>query len=413
MLCALCDLCGYQRDQPLKPFVFGLAGLAFVSTVKPLFIALGMTAILSGCSTAPTAKQPKDGTFDIVHTHFLGSLWGEAYARASIVSQDGGESFVVPGGAIWAFGDTFKGSRSTDGAPHFAGGAFAPAIAFLADSASRYPPAFNFLVSSNGGVSALDFLPAERPTERYRLWPLGGIHVNGQCYLFYSLIEVFGNGSWDFRGAGSGLARSRAPLGRYERLRPHGNWRFPVEPTQVIEADGWLYLFGIKEFKGKQGVTLARVRPEKIEEPEAYEFYTGAGPEFSPRQEATAALVTNVPGQVAVAWNPYLKKYVMASSSDFDHPREIRFLVAAAPYGPWSPPVARILVPENRQGKRVEMVYCAYFHPELFRENGRVMNLSYSLGLKDAGFDANCEMVEVEIRVKAEVEAQAPKCFVE
>ena len=88
----------------------------------------------------------------------------------------------------------------------------------------------------------------------------------------------------------------------------------------------------------------------------------------------------------------------MASSSDFDHPREIRFLVADAPYGPWSPPVARIEVPENRQGKRVEMVYCAYLHPELFRENGRVMNLTYSLGLKDAGFDANCEMVEVELK---------------
>src|SRR5690348_4944987 len=117
--------------------------------VNQLFIALGITALLSGCSPPPTAEQPKDGTFDIVRTHFLGSLWDEAYARASIVSQDGGESFVVPGGAIWAFGDTFKGSRSAAGTPHFAGGAFAPAIAFLADNATRYPPAFRFLVSSN------------------------------------------------------------------------------------------------------------------------------------------------------------------------------------------------------------------------------------------------------------------------
>jgi len=36
-------------------------------------------------------------------------------------------------------------------------------------------------------------------------------------------------------------------------------------------------------------------------------------------------------------------------------------------------------------------------HPELFRENGRVMNLTYSLNLKNSGFDANCEMVEIEI----------------
>jgi len=43
-------------------------------------------------------------------------------------------------------------------------------------------------------------------------------------------------------------------------------------------------------------------------------------------------------------------------------------------------------------------VYCAYLHPELFRENGRVMNLTFSLGLQDAGFDSNCEMVEIELK---------------
>jgi hypothetical protein len=87
----------------------------------------------------------------------------------------------------------------------------------------------------------------------------------------------------------------------------------------------------------------------------------------------------------------------MASSSDFAHPREIRFLVADAPYGPWSPPVARVEFPGYAQGKQVEMVYCAYLHPELFQGDGRVMNLTCSTSLQNAGFDANCEMVQVEI----------------
>jgi len=368
--------------------------------MKWLFIILGMTVILSGCSTSLSTERQTGKTFEIVQSKFLGSLWNESHARASIVSQDGGQSFVVPGGAIWAFGDTFKGSRSADGTPHFAGGAVSCSIAFLGEKARSYPPAFNYLVSSNGDVvSPFTYLPNE-PAERYRIWPLGGIHLNGQYYLFYSLIEIVGKGQWDFRGAGSGLGRSKVALGSYERLRPHGDWRFPVAPTQVIEADGWLYLFEIREFRGKQGVALARVRPEKIEEPDAYEFFTGAGPAFSPRKEAAALLVRNVPGQVSVAWNPYLQKYVMASSSDFDHPREIRFLFADAPHGPWSPPVALAEVPEYRQGKRVELVYCAYLHPELFRENGRVMNLTYSLGLHNAGFDANCEMVEIELKLQ-------------
>ncbi len=72
----------------------------------------------------------------------------------------------------------------------------------------------------------------------------------------------------------------------------------------------------------------------------------------------------------------------MASASDFDHPREIRFLVAKAPYGPWGAPVTRIQVPERCQGKRVELAYCACLHPELFRNNGRVMNLTFSPGCR-------------------------------
>jgi hypothetical protein len=354
--------------------------------------------VISGCSTITPTGAQNSRSFEIVQTNFLGSLWNEAHAKASIISQDGGESFVVPGGAIWAYGDTFKGSRATDGTPHFAGGSISTAIAFLADGATRYPPAFDYLVSSNGdAVSPFELLPTEQPAKDYRIWPLGGIHVNGQYYLYYSLINVFGNGMWNFRCVGSGLGRSSVALGPYERLKQHGNWRFPVDPTQVIEADGWLYLYGIETYQGKSGAALARVRPEKIEDPGAYEFYTGVGPKFSSNQEDATILVEDVPGQVAVAWNPYLKEYVMASSSDFDFPREIRFLVASAPYGPWSPPVAHIQVPERAQGKPVELVYCTYFHPELFRENGRVMVLTYSLGLKDSGFDANCEMVEVEI----------------
>ena len=97
--------------------------------MKLFLIVLFFTAIVAGCSTTtPTASQTSRA-FEIVQTNFLGSLWNAAHARASIISQDGGESFVVPGGAIWAYGDTFKGSRSADGTPHFAGGSISTAIA--------------------------------------------------------------------------------------------------------------------------------------------------------------------------------------------------------------------------------------------------------------------------------------------
>ena len=364
--------------------------------MKGLILGLTLAILVSGCAS-DSSKEQGSG-FEIVQTNFLGTLWDESYARAGIISQDGGQSFEIPGGGLWTFGDTFKGSRSADMAPHYHGGAVSCSIAFLGQDALHYPPAFDYLVSSNSGVvSPFEYLTNE-PPNRYRIWPGAGIYVNGQYYLFYSLIEIYGTGTWDFRGVGSGLARSSVALGSYERLQPQGNWRFPVEPSCIIAADGWLYLYQVGEAHGKEGALLARVRPEKIEDPAAYEFYTDPGPQFSSQKDAASLLAKNVPGQVSVTWNSYLHKYVMASSSDFSHPRQIRFLVADTPCGPWSKPVASIEVPKQRQGKHVDLVYCAYLHPELFRENGQAMNLTYSLGLKDAGFDNNCEMVEIRLK---------------
>jgi hypothetical protein len=362
-----------------------------------LISIFGVIGLAGRCSSSVAGKQRADA-LKIVQTKFLGSIWNQSQAKASIVSQDGGESFAVPGGALWAFGDTFKGSRSADGTPHFAGGAVSCSTAFLGQNAKSYPPALAYLVSSNGiVVSPFKFLPNE-PAERFRIWPLGGITLKGNFYLFYSLIEITGKGQWDFHAVGSGLGRAQVALGAYERLQPHGDWRFPIAPTQVLESGGWLYLFEIRDAGKRQGAFLGRVRPEQIENPGAYEFYTGAGPQFSSRSKDASVLLSNVPGQVSVVWSEYLQKYLLASSSDFKHPREIRFHVADAPYGPWSPPMARVEVPERCQGKRVNFIYCTYFHPELFRENGRVINLTFSPGLEDAGFDGNCEMVEIELQ---------------
>jgi hypothetical protein len=368
-----------------------------LARILPAFL-LGSGVLFSGCSFTSPAKNSSAGyTFELVKTNFLGSLWNESQAKARVVSQDGGESFTVPGGAVWAFGDTFKGSRAADGTPHFEGGAVSCSLAFLPEGARTYPPEFQYFVSSNGVVSPFRYFPDES-LKRNRIWPNGGIHLNGHNYLYYYLIEVYGNGSFDFRITGSGLARSEAALGPYERLRPNGDWRFPVAPTQILEKDGWIYLFSIADLHGKRGVALARVRPEKIEDPRAYEYYAGTGPIFSPDKKAAAILVNNIAGQTSVAWNGYLRKYVMAGSSDFSHPFTISFYLANSPWGPWSGRVAQVKVPEIRQGKHVNVVYCTYFHPELFQENGRIMILTFTPGLKDSGFDGNCEMLELQVR---------------
>ena len=346
------------------------------------------------------ATHGSDGTrgFEIVRTEFLGSVWNQGHAKASIISQDGGYSYSVPGGTLWWFGDTFRGTRDREGKPHFAGGAVSCSVAFLDENTKAVPPVLDFFSSRDNQVSqAITFLPGES-WEHHRIWPLGGIYVNGVSYVYYSLIELTGEGTWGFRGAGSGLSRSAQPLGVYKRVETEAGWKFPVAPSAVVMAGGWVYLFDVEKRRGQHGIWLSRVRPKDIESPKAYEFYVGPGPEWSRNKDREVLLMKNIYGQASVAWNEYLKRYVLASSSDFFRPREIRFHTAEEPFGPWSEAVARITLPERMQGKKVSLVYCSFLHPELFREKGRVMNLTCSLHLEDAGFDANNEMVEIEMK---------------
>lgn len=226
---------------------------------KPAMTILACGVALLGL--APGFAAEDAGTIAVVRSAFLGSAWNRGHAAASIVAQDGGFSYSVPGGTLWWFGDTFRGTRDAAGKPRFAGGGVSCSVARLDPTSSALPPILDFLRGADGTVAqAIAFLDGES-WDRHRIWPLGGVYVNG------------------------------------------------------------------KSFRA----------------------------------------------------------------------REIRFHTADEPYGPWSPAGARITVPERLQGKTVKLVYCAYFHPELFRERGRIMTLTFSLHLEGGGFDVNNEMVEVEL----------------
>jgi hypothetical protein len=365
----------------------------FRSILKAAALAAVISAVC-GCSTARFSESEE---IKIDQTRFLGSVWNQSHAEASIISQDGGLSYSVPGGSLWWFGDTFKGSRDANGTPHFAGGAVSCDVAFLKETDRSVPPKLRFYAGPDGTVAqAIPFL-ADESWDHHRIWPLGGVYLNGKSYVYYSLIEIGGKGQWDFHSVGEGLACSTEPLSVHQRIQTANGWRFPVAPACVVVADGWVYLYDVQKRADRQGIWLSRVRPAEIENPDAYQFYCGPEPTFCPDKSKQVPLIENIYGQTSVIWNEYLQKYILASSSDFFHSREIRFHTADHPFGPWTRPVASIEVPEYRQGKKVELVYCSYFHPELSRENGRLMILTFSLMLTNSGFDANNEIVEVEL----------------
>ncbi|HBM16344.1 MAG TPA: hypothetical protein DD381_08410 [Lentisphaeria bacterium] len=359
--------------------------------VQRFILFVSLSFFLTACSFFTEREQ---NSFTVAKVSYLGTVWNKGQENASVISQDGGFSFIVPGGSLWYFGDTFLGQRLPDNKYDTKGG-LSCSLAFLdkKDFNAPLPPRLKYFTDGTGlAEQAIEYLPNENP-DKIRLWPLSGIYLNGKYYCFYSYIEKTGNGTWDFKQTGSGLAESDKPITSYKRVLKNGDFHFPIAPSALVLEGDYLYCYSIG-INGRD-VYLSRVRPTEIENPEAYYFYSDNG-NFTRNNEKTVFL-SDIYGQLSIAWNEYLKLYVMAQSSDFFHPREIRFRTSPAPIGPWSEPFASIKVPEQAQNGQVDLIYCSYFHPELFRENGKIMVLTYSIYMKSRWFDINNEMIEFEI----------------
>jgi hypothetical protein len=366
-----------------------------VISILPVFILLTGCSIFNFSNNAPVKKA-----FKITNTKLYGTLWNESYNKYHIISQDGGSEFKVPGGSIWCFGDTFKGTREKTGKPHFKDGAVNCSIAFQPNNSKPYPPNLKYLSDKNGVISPFNYIENEN-AKINSIWPLAGTYLNGKSYLYYTMIEKTGNGSWDFKHVGDGLAVSNKPLAHYTRIIKNDSWKFPVHPSSIVETKNWLYLYSIDNTsKHVQGAFLSRVKAKDVENPDAYEYFSGYKnssntPKFSSNIKNKKVMLNEVYGQTSVVWNDYLQKYILAASSSFWESQIIKFYVSDTPYGPWYNTKAEIKVPKNRQNKKVDLVYCAFFHPSLFEDNGEIMYLTYSLMLKNSGFDANCEMVKI------------------
>ena len=315
---------------------------------------------LSGCATRelPAVR--------IQQAQFGGPIWSEGQRRAGVLFQDGAQSIPVAGGALWLFGDTFYGQPQPGQPPQNSQIKDARwlTLAFLPTGATNLPPALSYFTDSEGTVAnAIALLPGEDPKHR-RIWPGGGISIGSKIYLYYSLIGTKdAPGPWNFYGWGGGLSVSEKALNQFTRLQPGGQWKFPVEPIQILREKEMLYLLEVSS--QPKGLILARVPCAQLEDPAAYRFFTGDG--WSKNHAATKVVLRQVYGQVSVMRLPRTGEYLMATSSDFSHPREIQLYRARQLEGPWSAPV-RIPVPEM-SGKKTDLIYCTYLHPELSDPN--------------------------------------------
>ncbi len=336
-------------------------------------------------------------TREIRSIRYVGVCPRASTERWFLVGQDGGQSIPMGDETLFVFSDTLIAARA--GAAAGAG----PRIR------KAPPPAFHDLVRANGmflancaGIARgttvreawanlqyiedndgfpKEILPATDWEWRrgLRFWPEHGVYHDGLVYLFYLAVQVTDPTTiWGFRGTGVGVAKLDPRSGECERLewtqgatlrRVWGSeTRFGV---QVLPWEEHLYVFAsVPDGYYHQG-RLARVKPSGIAEPQAYEYLSAPGPEWSSNANSAASLGP-CGGDYSVTYNAHLGCFVMLYLDEYEKRLVLR--TAEHPWGPYSEPQSLIGAPHEES---TELAYLGFEHPAFAQEGGRRVYVSY------------------------------------
>jgi hypothetical protein len=191
-------------------------------------------------------------------------------------------------------------------------------------------------------------------------------------------VDVFAN----FQLDGMGISRAKTADLKFERLiAPDGTPEFwkggaPTFGVFVERTDDYIYLWGSLA----TGMFLARTRPETIDKLASYEYLVEApsaansdvSPRWSKEFKPTAPLFDSVPNEMSASYNAHLKKHIAFHSLHREH----KIAMRTAPHrtGPWSEPE---VVYRPKRLKETDLVYAAKEHPELAREDGRIVYITF------------------------------------
>ncbi|GAB4318122.1 MAG: hypothetical protein Kow0059_11410 [Candidatus Sumerlaeia bacterium] len=344
-----------------------------------------------------------------------------------MVGQDGAYSIPLgQGEALWFFGDTLIGARTPGESLWFPGGRrLGPGdmsghglIERLLTNSACIVNArtgrgglrpYQYILDGRGSLHQLvPRLAGEHPDE-VRVWCFHGLAQGEAVWLFYQTVRMLADGPMpvNFEIIGSGLAAGRRGDWTFRRLAapgaggPDGTIWWPANQPQFGAAvlpsagDGFLYVFGVlKDAGGVQRCHVARVPSDRIEDRAAYEYLaepaperqgaahegsgTKGGPAWTGDPRRSVPIMSGMPNELSVSWNPRLGRYLAVHSLDLTG--RIVGRTAPHPWGPWSEPVVLWTVVPPRLDYEVPyppLIYAGKEHPELAEEDGRVIYVTY------------------------------------
>jgi len=138
-----------------------------------------------------------------------------------------------------------------------------------------------------------------------------------------------------------------------------------------IVVSGMLYLYACDPGPGASpGCPVARAPLAQATSHDAWRVWDGS--DWSADLTSGVSVIMDVPGDLSVSWNAYLGSYLSVHSVPLSN--DVVYQTAASPQGPWSP--EQYLFTGRHDASHTN--YAAKEHPELARDGGRTLVVSYA-----------------------------------
>lgn len=300
----------------------------------PLAVPLAATLGAASAQTpqaSPIASPVASPVSGDLQTALIGQITGgpDAFTNTAetwqVVGTDLGSSFMFHDEMVMVFGDTF-GDYKQDWRSNVMG--------FSTDDDPADGITIDRMIEDTPG-HAKELLAAKRVDfDEITVIPTYGHAIGERMFLHYMSVKHWGEpGHWELDH--SGLAYSDdggETWTKDERMQWPGDSNFGQ--VAFAEQAGFIHLFGIPGGR-YGGVQLARVKPDDILDPDAYEYWNGS--EMTSDISAAATIVPPNVGELSVRWNEHYQTWIMMYLNDPEGLIELR--TADALTGPWSDPM--------------------------------------------------------------------------
>jgi hypothetical protein len=332
-----------------------------------LYVLLAAAVLtLLGARATPPVQENETALKSVEDVEFVAWVTGpespsQTDINFDIDGTDLGSMFEMDGTLYIAFGDTFGCCRPAGG-----GGGGSNwrwnALAYTTDRDLEDGVTFDGMITEPDGTARAVL---HRLRDDITVIPTAGIAIEERMYLHYMAVGHWGPpGEWTLNRSGWAYSDDGGETWTQPR---DAIWEGDTNFGQaaLVEHEDYVYVFGIHGGRFG-GVALARVFPDEILDMDAYRYWNGEG--WVSELEEAAEVASAPVGELSVAWNEYLERWIMTYLDEIQ--RAIVIREAPALTGPWSAPLVMVSADDYPS------LYGAYLHP--WASDGEVIYFNMS-----------------------------------